>query len=102
MHVRMKRAFTYDVPDQPGVTRTLPAGWAGEVDDDVGEAAVEDGAAENAVAVAEPEKKLRVPTSKEIIAALSDDEKAAFEKLDGPAKGKFLADKRAAAAGDAQ
>ena len=102
MHVRMKRDFTYDVPDRPGITRTLPAGWAGEVDDDVGEAAVEDGAAENAVTALEPEKKQKAPTSKEIIEALSADEKAAFDKLDGPAKGKFLADKKAAAVGAAE
>lgn len=45
MNVRMDRAFTYDVKDQPGVTRTLPAGWVGDVEDEIGEAAVEDGSA---------------------------------------------------------
>lgn len=44
MYVRMDRAFTYDVKDQPGVTRTLPAGWVGDVEDEIGDAVVKDGA----------------------------------------------------------
>ena len=48
MFVRINREHTYDVADQPGVTRTIPAGWAGEVDDEVGKEAVEAGAAEDA------------------------------------------------------
>ena len=45
MHVRMKRRHEYDVPERPGVRRALPAGWAGELPDDIGAAAVEAGAA---------------------------------------------------------
>ena len=44
MNIRMKRAYTYKVEGKGGVTRTLPAGWVGEVDDKVGEAAVKAGA----------------------------------------------------------
>lgn len=47
MNVRMKRAYTYDVDGGKGVKRTLPAGWVGEVDDKIGEAAIEAGAAFN-------------------------------------------------------
>jgi len=47
MNVRMKRAYTYDVAGGKGVKRTLPAGWVGEVDDKIGEAAIEAGAAVN-------------------------------------------------------
>lgn len=45
MNVRMKRPFTYDVDGGKGVKRTLPAGWVGEVDDEIGMAAVKAGAA---------------------------------------------------------
>lgn len=45
MFIRMKRDFAYPVEGQKGVTRTLPAGWSGEVDDVVGKAAVKAGSA---------------------------------------------------------
>lgn len=45
MNVRMVRAFTYDVEGQDGVTRTLPAGWVGDIEDEIGQAAVKDGSA---------------------------------------------------------
>lgn len=45
MFIRMKRDFAYPVEGQKGVTRTLPAGWSGEVDDVVGRAAVKIGSA---------------------------------------------------------
>lgn len=44
MNIRMKRDFPYDVKGRKGVRRILPAGWVGEVEDDVGEAAVKAGA----------------------------------------------------------
>ena len=45
MFIRMKRDFPYPVEGQKGVTRTLPAGWSGEVDDVIGKAAVKAGSA---------------------------------------------------------
>lgn len=60
MYVRMDREHTYPVADQPGVTRTLPAGWVGDVDDDVGAKAVEVGAAFDMTPKAE--KKTRAET----------------------------------------
>ena len=45
MFIRMKRDFAYPVEGQKGVTRTLPAGWSGEVDDVIGKAAVKAGLA---------------------------------------------------------
>ncbi|WP_374322835.1 hypothetical protein [Brevundimonas sp.] len=44
MNIRMKRDFSYPVPGNKGIRRTLPAGWVGEVEDEVGAAAVEAGA----------------------------------------------------------
>lgn len=44
MNIRMKRDFSYPVPGDKGIRRTLPAGWVGEVEDEVGAAAVEAGA----------------------------------------------------------
>lgn len=44
MNIRMKRDFPYPVEGKKGVRRTLPAGWVGEVEDDVGAAAVKAGA----------------------------------------------------------
>lgn len=93
MHIRMTRNFDYDVAARPGVFRTLPAGWVGEVEDEVGAAAIEAGAAEDT----QPKEEKKPLSSKEIIAALSAEEKAAFDKMDQPAKAKFLADKKAAA-----
>ena len=40
MNVRMKRDYTYDLEGEKGVKRTLPVGWVGEVDDEIGEEAV--------------------------------------------------------------
>ena len=42
--VRIKRPFRYDVPGRPGVRRELPAGWAGDLPDDVAVAAEAEGA----------------------------------------------------------
>lgn len=42
--VRIKRPFRYDVPGRPGVRRELPAGWAGELPDDIAAAAEAEGA----------------------------------------------------------
>lgn len=44
MNIRMKRDFPYPVEGKKGVRRTLPAGWVGEVDDKIGDAAVKAGA----------------------------------------------------------
>lgn len=44
MNIRMKRDFPYPVEGKKGVRRTLPAGWVGEVEDEVGAAAVKAGA----------------------------------------------------------
>ncbi len=98
MFVRMNREHTYDVADQPGVTRTLPAGWVGEVDDEVGEAAVKAGAAENTAP--KSEKAAKPMTDKEAIATFSADEKAAYDKMDDAGKSKAIADKKAASAAD--
>lgn len=95
MNVRMDRAFTYDVKDQPGVTRTLPAGWVGDVEDEIGKAAVKDGSAIDTAP--KPEKPKKV-TDKEIIEGLSENEKADYEKMDAEAKAKFIDGKRSAQA----
>lgn len=95
MHIRMDRAFTYDVEGQPGVYRTLPAGWVGEVDDEIGKAAVDDGAA---VDTAPKPEKPRKFSDKEIVEGLSQDDKAAYDKLDAAEKAKFIEAKRAAPA----
>ena len=57
MYVRMDREHTYPVDGEPGVTRTLPAGWVGDVDDEVGGAAVEAGAAFDMTPKAEKKPK---------------------------------------------
>lgn len=44
MFVRMKRDYPYPVDGQKGVTRTLPAGWSGEVDEALGKAVMKAGA----------------------------------------------------------
>lgn len=94
MHIRMERAFSYDVKDQPGVFRTLPAGWVGEVDDDIGAAAVKDGAAVDTEQ--KKAKPAKAPSDKEIVDGLSEAEKADFDKLDAAGKAKFIADKKSA------
>ena len=44
MNIRMKRDFPYPVEGRKGVRRILPAGWVGEIDDKIGQAAVDAGA----------------------------------------------------------
>lgn len=68
MNVRMKRDYTYDLEGGKGVKHTLPAGWVGEVDDKIGEAAVKAKAAINTEAEAEgdgADAKKRAPANTE-------------------------------------
>lgn len=68
MNVRMKRDYTYDLEGEKGVKHTLPAGWVGEVDDEIGEAAVKAKAAINTDAEAEGDSadaKKKAPASSE-------------------------------------
>lgn len=52
MEIRVKRSHTYEV--RPGVSRTLPTGWAGSVNDDVGQSAVDAGNAVRTDVPAQP------------------------------------------------
>lgn len=46
MRLTFIRAFTYDIDDRN--SRTFPAGWTGEVDDEIAELAIEADAVEEA------------------------------------------------------
>jgi len=54
MQVRMKSSYAYEIPGRPGVRRTLPIGWTGELPEEIARAAEAAGTAVIADAPVEP------------------------------------------------
>lgn len=54
MFVRMRRTFAYDRED--GLRRTIPAGWAGDLDDEIAQRAIEGGYTSEPASDSSPEE----------------------------------------------